>query len=66
MEAAVDLKFQDFCKAMVSFARRLQGKNYPGDDYYMQDCWRDYWEDGDSPADAVVSDMSYWESSSIG
>ena len=49
--------FQD---ELISAAKELQGDNYIGDDYYRTDAWTDYFEDGDSAQDAVVSDMSYW------
>lgn len=54
------LSYPDFVKLMISAAKEIQGDNYAGDDYYNQDCWMDYWEDGDTPADTVLSDMDHW------
>jgi len=54
--------FQDFQKAMIAHAKAAQGENYAGDDYYLQDeCWREHFNDGDTPEEAVDSDMSYWD-----
>ena len=51
------MTYRTFIQEMIEFARLVQGDNYAGDDYYDQECWRDYWEDGDSPEEAVNSDM---------
>ena len=61
--AQPEITFEEFQKQMIAYAKEVQGENYPGDDYYTQDCWQEYWEDGDSPSDAVISDMGYWEPS---
>lgn len=53
--------FEQYQQAMIIYAKSVQGDNYPGDEYYTQDCWRDHFDDGDSPEDAVISDMGYWE-----
>lgn len=54
--------FEQFQREMISYAKEVQGENYPGDEYYLQDeCWREHWKDGDSAQDAVDSDMSYWD-----
>ena len=53
--------FEQFCEEMIAYAKEVQGENYAGDDFYRQDCWKSHFEDGDSPEDAVISDMGYWE-----
>ncbi len=53
--------FRNFCQEMIAYAKEVQGENYAGDDYYMQDCWREYFIDGDTAKDAVDSDMSNWD-----
>lgn len=57
------MNYEEFCRKMAEFAKSIQGENYPGDDYYMQngDTWKDAFEDGLTPQEAVESDMSYWE-----
>lgn len=53
--------YEEYTKAMCAYAKQIQGENYAGDDYYMQDCWKDAFTDGLTPQEAVDSDMSYWE-----
>jgi hypothetical protein len=56
------MTFAEFQQAMIIAAKRLQAENYVGDDYYLQlGCWEEHWKDGDTPEEAVLSDMSYWE-----
>jgi hypothetical protein len=56
------ITFEEFQQEMIVYAKEIQGENYPGDDYYMQDeCWREHFDDGDTAEDAVNSDMSYWD-----
>jgi len=57
--------FAQFQKEMIAHATSVLGKKRMGQamkDYYTQDCWLDQWEDGETPADTVDSDMSYWDS----
>jgi hypothetical protein len=54
-------KLAEFQDAMIAYAKKIQGDNYPGDDYYRQGCWQDYFADGETAEDAVVGDMGYWE-----
>jgi hypothetical protein len=56
------MTFEEFKRQMIVEAMEMQGDNYLGDEYYDQDCWKDQWEQGDSPRDSVISDMGYWES----
>jgi hypothetical protein len=53
--------FSEYQDAMIAHAEEVQGENYPGDYYYRQDCWLEYFEDGLPPEEAVDSDMGYWE-----
>lgn len=53
--------FQKFQSDMIDYARNLQGENYAGDQYYTQDCWRDPFEEGATPEDAVLADMDCWD-----
>ena len=54
--------FEEFQKEMIAYAKEIQGENYIGDEYYLEDeSWRDQFVDGDSAKDTVDSDMSYWE-----
>ena len=56
------ITFEEFQQEMIAYAKKIQGKNFPGDDFYMQsECWREYFDDGDTAEDAVNSDMSYWD-----
>ena len=55
--------FAQFQDEMIEAAKRIQGDNYPGDEYYRQICWRDYYDDGNTPEQAVIEDMGYWEPS---
>ena len=55
------MTYEQFQDAMIAYAKEAQGDAYPGDEYYRQDCWSCYWEDGDEPSDAVISDMGYWD-----
>ena len=58
--------YEEFCRQMAEYAKTVQiHDNYAGDEYYMQngDTWEDAWKDGMTPAEAVESDMSYWEPS---
>ena len=56
------MSFEEFQQKMIVYAKSIQGENYPGDDYYLQDeCWREHYNQGDTPEEAVDSDMSYWE-----
>jgi hypothetical protein len=55
------MTFEQFQQGMIAYAKEVQGDGYPGDDYYLDPCWKEYWEDGDSPSDAVILDMGYWE-----
>lgn len=50
--------FGRFQKHMITFAKKMQeGADYPGDDYYRGNIWRDYYTDGDTPERAVLEDM---------
>lgn len=54
--------FEQFQREMIAYAKSVQVYgNYPGDDYYQQDCWLDAFNDGLSAEETVDSDMSYWE-----
>ena len=55
--------FAQFQKAMIAYAKdEVNSETYPGDDYYLQDDpWRDHFDSGDTPEEAVDSDMSYWD-----
>lgn len=53
--------FEQYQDELVAEAKEIQGDNYAGDDYYRQECWRDGYEDGMEPREAVLSDMSYWD-----
>jgi hypothetical protein len=56
------LTFEEFQQEMIAYAKEVQGENYPGDDYYMQDdCWREHFNAGDTAQDTVISDMGYWD-----
>jgi hypothetical protein len=55
------MTYGEFQEAMIAYAKEFEDRNYAGDDYYLQDCWREHWEDGDKPEDCVDSDMSYWD-----
>ena len=55
------MTFAEFKQQLMAEAREIQGDNYAGDEYYDQDCWKEHWEDGDTPRDSVLSDMSYWD-----
>ena len=56
------LTFKEFQQQMIAYAKKIQGENYSGDDYYMQDeGWREYFDDGDTAEDAVDSDMDCWD-----
>lgn len=59
--AAPTMTFEEFKQSMIAYAKEVQGDRYPGDDYYLERCWRENWEHGESPSDAVISDMGYWE-----
>ena len=40
------LTFEEFQKEMIAYAKEIQGENYIGDEYYLQDeCWRDRFVD---------------------
>jgi hypothetical protein len=59
-----EMTFAQYEDALCAAARDIQGENYACDDYYRQGeigPWRDNWEDGDDPYDAVWGDMSYWD-----
>ena len=59
---AITLTFEQFQQEMITYAKEVQGENYAGDDYYMEDeCWREYFDDGGTAKDAVDSDMGYWD-----
>lgn len=45
---------------MITYAKSIQGENYPGDEYYLQSCW-DEFVDGYTPEQSVDEDMSYWD-----
>ena len=58
------MSFEEFQRAMIKHAKEVQGENYVGDDYYLQDdrwTWRPAFDGGETPEEAVDSDMSYWE-----
>lgn len=61
MKITIPETYEEYQQQMIRAAKELQGDNYAGDDYYLQDCWREYWENGDSAYDSVVSDMGYWD-----
>lgn len=50
--------FDDWYADLLKYVRELDVDT----GYYAdKDAWRDYWEDGFSPRDAVEEDMTYWE-----
>jgi hypothetical protein len=53
--------FEQFQEDMIFVAKAIQGPNYPGDEYYRQGCWREAYEQGATPSDAVSDDMTYWD-----
>jgi hypothetical protein len=53
--------YEQYQQELLASAKAHQGENYAGDEYYLQDCWREYWENGDSADDSVISDMGYWD-----
>ena len=57
----VALSWESFQQRMITHAMRLQGDSYPGDEYYLRDCWKEYFENGSSPESAVESDMECWK-----
>jgi hypothetical protein len=47
---------------MIAYAKSIQiYGNFPGDDYYLDECWRENFNDGMTPEESVDSDMGYWE-----
>lgn len=54
------ITFEQYQDEMVAYAKEVQGDNYAGDDYYRQNCWKEFWQKR-SPQDAVIEDMGYWE-----
>jgi len=54
------MSYEEFQQKMIVYAKSIQGY-YLGDEYYLQECWKDAWKDGLTPEEAVDSDMSYWE-----
>lgn len=58
-----EMTYDQYVDALVVAAKRIQGENYVGDEWYLDVCsWENYYENGTSPEDAVVDDMSYWDS----
>jgi hypothetical protein len=57
----MSMSWPKYQQVMIAHAKELQGENYAGDDYYLQDCWKEYMRDGCKPEDAVESDMECWE-----
>lgn len=56
------LAYEQYVDAMIVEAKRVQGENYVGDEWYRDVCsWENYYEDGISPEDAVIEDMGYWD-----
>jgi hypothetical protein len=55
------LTFEEFQQEMIAYAKEVQGENYAGDGYYMDECWREHFDDGDTAQDTVISDMGYWD-----
>lgn len=53
--------FEEFQDAMAAYAKSIQGENYPGDEFYHQDCWLDNFNDEQTPEEAVHEDMHYWD-----
>lgn len=56
-----EMTFKHFLDCMAIYAKSIQGENYPGDDYYHQDCWWTNFKDDQTPEEAVHEDMWYWE-----
>lgn len=54
-------QLEEYKQAMIAYAKSIQGGNYPGDDYYLQECWDEHYSEGIPPEAAVTEDMSYWE-----
>jgi len=56
------LSFAQFQFAMIKYAKSIQGENFAGNAYYLQEeCWRENYEDGDTPEEAVLHDMEAWD-----
>ena len=53
--------FQQFQDAMADYAAMIQADNYIGDDYYNQECWREPFNEGRTPEQAVTEDMDCWD-----
>ena len=51
-----------YVSAMIEAAKRIQGDGYVGDQWYRETCsWELSMEEGDTPEEAVLNDMSYWD-----
>lgn len=55
------MDYEQYKSELCREAKLIQGENYPGDDYYLQDCWVEQFKDGTSAQEAVISDMGYWD-----
>jgi hypothetical protein len=51
------MTFEQFQEGLIEIAMLLQGSDYFGDDYYRQECWRDYFDNGYSAEQAVIEDL---------
>jgi hypothetical protein len=61
MSDKIAMTFKQFQAEMITYAKKIQGDNYPGDDYYTGRAWKEYWDDEYTPSNAVIEDMNYWE-----
>jgi hypothetical protein len=68
-EQREELTFEQWMEELAEVSRKIVAAfAEPWDeelrhDYYegQSDTWRDSWEDGLTPQEAIESDMSYWE-----
>lgn len=61
MSATETAILRAFQQEMIAVARKIQEENYLGDEYYLQDLWQEWLDDGYTPEDAVREDMTYWD-----
>jgi len=59
------MDFEQYQAELIRAAKRIQGEDFVGDEYYRDPCWREYFSEGQSPRDAVLEDMSYWEPAEV-
>jgi hypothetical protein len=59
------MSFEQFQQAMIARAKAILGEHYKADEgmdaYYLQESWRENYDNGRTPEESVESDMSYWE-----